>query len=109
MDGGDAEVATRRPIGSQLVGHDPGRPYPVPLEELLHQLRSNLRISTSLDDEVQHLALVVDRTPKPVPLASDEHGHLIEMPMIAGLRASLLEVCGDDRTKLQEPAANGLV
>ena len=109
VDAAETKVSTRTAIGSQLVGHDQRGPYPVPLQEFLHQLRGDLGVSSSLDHKVQDLTLVVDCTPEPMLLASDEHGHLIEMPMITGLRASPPEVGRDRRAEFQDPAAHRLV
>ena len=109
VDAAETKVSRRTAIGSQLVGHGQRGPHPVPLQEFLHQLRGDLGVSSSLDHKVQDLTLVVDCTPEPMLLASDEHGHLIEMPMITGLRASSPEVGRDRRAEFQDPAAHRLV
>ena len=66
VDAAETKVSTRTAIGSQLVGHDQRGPYPVPLQEFLHQLRGDLGVSSSLDHKVQDLTLVVDCTPEPM-------------------------------------------
>jgi hypothetical protein len=71
MNAAQTEASKRAAIGSQLVGCDFGGPYTEPLEELLDQLRGDLGISASLDNEVQDLTLVVDRTPEPAALAPE--------------------------------------
>jgi hypothetical protein len=65
-------------------------------------------IAVPLDQEVQDLTLIVDRTPEPAAFSSDDDRHLVQVPMIAGLRTSPREVPGDDRAELQEPAAHRL-
>jgi hypothetical protein len=45
VDAAETKVSSRTAIGSQLVGHDQRGPYPVPLQEFLHQLRGDLGVS----------------------------------------------------------------
>jgi hypothetical protein len=96
VDAAETKVATRTARGSQLVGHDQRGPYPVPLQEFLDQLRRDLGVSSSLDHKVQGLTLVVGCTPEPMLLASDEHGHLVEMPMITGFGRPRLRLAATD-------------
>jgi hypothetical protein len=41
-----------------------------------------------LYEEIENLAFVIHRTPKPELLAGNDHGHLIEMPARGWTRAS---------------------
>jgi hypothetical protein len=52
---------------------------------------------------------VIDGTPKVHPLAGDPHHHLVQMPVIAGPRASPAQLLGDHRPKLQHPTSHRLI
>ncbi len=62
-----------------------------------------------MDKEVQNVSFIVHSAPEPIALPLDDDHHLVEVPMIAGLRAGTVQIGGDDRPELQEPAADGLV
>ena len=80
-------------------------------------LRSSLRISltaaapvsTTLDQDLEDLALVVDGTPQIHLLAGDPDDHFVEMPAIARPRTARSQPPRDRRSEFQHPAANALV
>jgi hypothetical protein len=71
-------------MGSKFVRHGPAWREAVLFEKLLHQLFSGFRIAPALDEEVQNLAFIVDRAPKPIAFPADDDHHFIEAPVIAG-------------------------
>ena len=64
---------------------------------------------SGLDQEVEHLAFVVDRPPQPVLPASDLDGHFIKMPACTRPGTAAAKITGDQPPKFQEPAPDGLV
>ena len=64
-------------------------------------------VSPSPDEENQNLAFIVDGAPEPIALAPDDDHHLVEVPVITGLRAGPPQIGGDDSAKLQDPPADG--
>jgi hypothetical protein len=68
-----------------------------------------LCIPSALDEEIQHLTLVVDRPPEPVFTAADRNHHFIEVPMIARSRPRTADIRRDRRPELQEPSPDRLV
>jgi hypothetical protein len=60
-------------------------------------------VTSTLDQHVEDLALVVDGTPEIHPLAGDPHHHLVQMPAIARPRATLAQPSRDRGTELQRP------
>ncbi len=98
-----------RRVRPKLVHDDPGWCEALLLEQLLHQLSCGFGVAPSLNEEIQNLAFIVHSAPEPIVLPLDDDHHLIEVPMIAGLRAGTAQIGGDDRPELQEPAAHGLV
>src|SRR6478672_9493526 len=96
-------------IGSQPVSHNPARRKAVLLKQFHHEFLCGLCIASALDEEIQHLTLVVDRPPEPVFTAADRNHHFIEVPMIARLRPRTADIRRDRRPELQEPPPDRLV
>ena len=102
-------LGERGAVGPQLVGRDHvGREALLP-EQLAHQLPGRGLVPPALDQDVQHLAFVVHRSPEVHPLAGDAHRHLIEVPARARPCAALPKAPGDGRAELQHPAPDRLV
>ena len=101
--------AERCRIGSQPVGHNPARRKAVLLKQFHHEFLCGLCIPSALDEEIQHLTLVVDRPPEPVFTAADRNHHFIEVPMIARSRPRTADIRRDRRPELQEPPPDRLV
>ena len=79
------------------------------LKQFHHEFRCGLGIPSALDEEIQHLTLVVDRPPEPVFAAADRNHHFIKMPMIAWSRPRTADISRDRRPELQELPPNRLV
>jgi len=105
----EPDRAERCRIGSQLVGHNPARRKAVLLKQFHHEFLCGLCIASALDEEIQHLTLVVDRPPQPVFTAADRNHHFIEVPMIARSRPRTADIRCDRRPELQEPPPDRLV
>lgn len=95
--------------GSQPVGHKPARRKAVLPKQFHHESLCGLCVPSALDEEIQHLSLVVDRPPEPVFTAADRDHNFIEMPMIARSRPRTADIRRDRRPKLQEPPPDRLV
>ena len=80
-------------------------------------LRSSLRISltaarpvsSALNQDLEDLALVVDRAPQIHLLAGDPDDHFVEMPAIARSRTAPPQTPSDRRSEFEHPTANALV
>src|SRR6185312_14460225 len=94
----EPDCAERCRIGSQPVGHNPARRKAVLLKQFHHEFLCGLCIASALDEEIQHLTLVVDRPPQPVFTAADRNHHFIEMPMIARSRPRTYSLRSTART-----------
>jgi hypothetical protein len=57
-------------------------------KQLPQQFRRCSLVAPSLHKKVENLAFVVDRAPQPELPATNDHGHLIEMPLGRWPRAS---------------------
>jgi hypothetical protein len=71
--------------------------------------RGRLPIAPRLDQNVEHVTVLIDGTPEVVQPTPDCHEDLIEMPGVAQATLSSLERAGILGTELETPLPNGLV
>ena len=96
-------------VGAQLVGRHPGRREALFTEQFAHQLDGGRPVSTTLDQDLEDLALVVDGTPQIHLLACDPDDHFVEMPAIARSRTAPSQAPSDRRSEFEHPTANAFV
>ncbi len=75
-------LALRHLVAGQLVGHEHPRLVSQTLEQLTEEPLGCLGVSTRLDENVEHHAVLVDRTPQIPLLAVDRDEHFIEVPLV---------------------------
>src|SRR5580704_13713436 len=109
MASGEAELRLRSAVGSQLVGHEHRGREALPLQQFAHELDGCGLVASPLHEQIENLALAVHRSPQPEPLAADHHGHLVEMPLRGGARATAAKLSSKKRSELQHPAPYRLV
>ena len=91
-------------IGPQAIGDDPGWREAVFPQKFHHQFCGDLCVSSALDQEVKHLAFIVDGSPQPVSTAVDRDYHLVEVPVVARPRPRAADVSGDGKPELEDPS-----
>jgi hypothetical protein len=68
-----------------------------------HQFPEHFQCSTLVpalgDDALKHLAFVINRTPKVMPLTVDFHEDLVDMPLPSGKRAAAERAGGGSQTQ----------
>jgi len=96
-------------VGAQLVGRHSRRREALFAEQFAHQPDGRRPVSTTLDQDLEDLALVVDGTPQIHLLASDPDNHFVEMPPIARSRAAPSQAPSDRRSEFEYPTANALI
>ena len=109
MRAGEAELPESRAVGAQLVGDQQLRCEALFLEQFAHQPERRLRISPTLNEHVEDLALVVDGAPQVHPLPGDPDDHLIEVPSRARAWAALPQLACDQRAEFQHPAPHHFI
>src|SRR5690242_12220152 len=70
-------------VAAQLVGDQHTRRSPLLLQQFAQQAFGGLLIAPALDEDIENKALLIDRTPEPVLLASDGNDDLIKVPLVA--------------------------
>ena len=66
-------------------------------------------VSSTLDQDVENEAILIDRAPKPVSLAGDRNRDFVHMPFVAASRRTLADLIGERLAELLPPLAHGLV
>jgi hypothetical protein len=82
MLGGEPDRAERCRARSQAISHGKGRRDATLLQQFHHQFPGDLGVSSTLDQEIEHLTLIVDRPPEPITIAADRDRRFVEVPMI---------------------------
>src|ERR1700720_2731220 len=104
-----AHLRPRRSVGAELVrDHDAGRDDRRFQKPLYEPLRS-ATVSSTLDQDVENDAVLIDGAPEPVWLASNRDDDLIHMPFVAASRRTLADLIGERLAELLPPLAHGLV
>jgi hypothetical protein len=68
-----------------------------------------VRVSPTLNEHVENLALVVDGAPQVHPFPGDPDDHLVEVPSRARAWAALPQLACDQRAKFQHPASHRFI
>ena len=92
------------PVAGELVGHQHPRHVPQALEQSAEELLGGLGIPARLDQDVEYVAVLVDRAPQVVDFAVDPDEDLVEVPFVAGAGAPTAQLIGVGLPKLGTPA-----
>src|SRR5690348_4320849 len=109
MVAGKPEMPEGSAVGAQLVGRHPGRREALFAEQLAHQFDRRRPVSTTLDQDLEDLAVVVDGAPQIHLLARNPDDHFVEMPAIARSRTASSQAPSDRRSEFEYPTAHALV
>ena len=82
------ELSPGCPIALELIGDEPPWYIRQPFEEFAKEPFGRSLIATGLDQDIENIAMVIDRPPEVVPLAMNGQKYLIQMPLIAWPRTS---------------------
>ena len=93
----------RRAIAFQLVRDDHPGHVGQALEEFAEELLRRLLVPTTLDENIQHVAVLVHSTPQGMPLTVDRQKHLLQMPLVTRPWAPAPELIGLRWPKLPAP------
>src|SRR5215467_10712533 len=103
------DLALGRGVALELVCHDHPRSISQALQQLAKEPLGCGRAAPALDQDVEDISVLVDRTPKIVLLAADSDEHLVHVPLVTGLWPSLPQHIGEDPAKPQAPLTDALV
>ena len=109
MDLSETKLSKRRAVGQQAIGRDLFRLNGLVAQQAPQQCQRRFRIPSSLNDEVENFAFVIDGAPQIHPSATDPADHFVKMPAWRRRRPAPLQPSSDQRSELDRPAADGLV
>ena len=73
----------RSPIASEFVGDQPSRFAPLPLQQLPEESLGSSGVSSTLDQDVDHVAVLINGAPQVVSLALDADEDLVQEPDVS--------------------------
>src|SRR5260370_7175007 len=103
MVAGKPEMLEGSAVGAQLVGRHPRRRETLLAEQFAHELDGRGAVSTTLDQDLEDLAFVVDGTPQIHVLAPGPDDHFAEMLTIARSRTARPHTPTDRRSAFNHP------
>ncbi len=95
-------------FAAEFVGHHDARLTPS-AHQLAEKPPGSSGISPFLNQNIQHIAPIIDGAPQPVWLTADGDRHLIDMPLIACRGTAAPDLRGDLRSKPIDPCSDRLV
>jgi hypothetical protein len=98
-----------RAIAGQLIGDQHLRDVLTALEQLAKELLGSLFVASALEEDIEHIPMLINCAPQIVQFAVDFKKHLVEVPFITGLGTSTTELVGILLAKLLASLADGLV
>src|ERR1700722_4917625 len=104
-----AHLHPRSVVRTELVRDHDARRCDGGFQELPHELLRSATVSSTLDQDVENEAILIDGAPKPVLLAGDQDDDLIHVPFVAASRGTLANLIGERLAELLPPLAHGLV
>ena len=109
VDYGRHHISMRCTVAAQLVCHQPPGFASLTFQELAEEPLGRLPVAARLDENVDHVAVLVNGAPEILPLTLDRHEDFVQVPRVAQATFSSLELSSVLRTKPPRPLADGLV
>ena len=96
-------------IAPQLVGDHPPGHAALTFQQLTEETFSCTPIATQLDEDVDHITVLVNGAPEIVSLTPNVHEEFIQVPRIAQATLSPIEGTGVRGAELSTPLPDALV
>src|SRR5260221_13175215 len=109
VDHGRHDHAVRGTVAPEAIGDEAARDPAAPLEQLAKEPRGGVAIPARLEQDVDDLAVLVDRQPEVLTLATNRHEELVEMPRVADRPGPMSEPPGVREAEDLAPMPNGFV
>src|SRR5262249_54561565 len=96
-------------VALELIRNDDAWHVLQPLEQLAKELLRRRLIPPALDQDIEDVVVLIHGAPQVMALPVDRQKDLVEVPLVAWLGASTLQLIGVVLPKFQTPLADGLV
>ena len=103
------DLTFRGTIGPEFVGYDHSRRVAQTLQQPAKEALGCLGVPATLDQVVEHVAMLINGSPEIMQFASDADKHLIQKPFVSGLRLPPLQRLGIGAPEAQTPLTDGLL
>ena len=100
--------AMRRRVAAKLVGNQTPRRPALPFQQLAEKACGGTPIAPGLDEDVDHIAVLVNGTPQILPPALDVHEQFVQVPGVAQASSPAPERTGVRRTECPTPLPKAL-
>src|SRR5271165_4512758 len=104
-----AHLPPRSAIQTELVHDHHARRRDGGFQELLHEPLRSARVSSTLDQDVENEAILIDGAPQPVRLAGDRDHDFVHMPFVAASGRAPTDLIGERLAELLPPLTHGFV
>ena len=108
LDAGDQCLASRF-VALEWVGDDDPRHVAQPLEAFAEKALGGALVAPGLNPDVQHITVLIHRSPQVIALAIDAEINLIQMSLVAPTRGAAARRVGKVLAEFQTPRADRLV
>jgi hypothetical protein len=98
-----------RTIALQFIGDDHTWHVLELFEKLTEKAFGGFFVASALDEDSQHIAVLIHGSPKILPLPTNGEVHLVQMPFVATARTTATQFIGVGLPKLQTPLSNGFI
>jgi len=96
-------------IAFELIGDDHARHVLQSFVKFFETLLGRLLVAPALDQDVEHVVVLIDGPPQVMPLATDKQKHFVEMLFISGPRPPAAQLIGIVLAELETPLADGFI
>jgi hypothetical protein len=98
-----------RAVALQLIGDNNAWHVLEPFEQLAKELLGGVLIAPALDQAIEDMVVLIDGSPEVMALTINCEKHLIQVPFVAWLRASVPQLVSVVLPKLQTPLPDGFM
>ena len=109
MTNGRQEGSKRSSIAFEFVSDDSKRLFPLAAHQSLKEPLGGALIPAWLNQDVNHVAVLIHGPPKILLLAIDPHEDFVQVPDIAEAALAPLQLSSIVRTELLTPMSNGFI
>src|SRR5215813_4766158 len=98
-----------RAVALQLIRDDDPRYIPQTLEQLAKKLLRRLLIAPALHQNIEDVVILIDGAPQVMAFTRNRQKHFVQVPFVAWLSASTLQLIRVVLPKFQTPLADGFM
>src|SRR5437763_12901235 len=99
----------RRSITLQLISDDHAWHILQPFEQFPKESFGCFFVASALYEDIQHVAVLIHRSPQVMLLTSNRENHLIHIPLVATTRAATAQFIGRGLTKCEAPLSHRFI